>query len=109
MDKITISYRPHFHLRMTEEETGTLMTLAARHYSPECKAAGREGGFIYGWHNSARFGSGQATASFRELDIASKVCELAGFAGCTDQEVLIADEFCRRVREAIQEANSTKG
>lgn len=69
---------PRFYLRIPLKCVEVLSDCAKKHYSYDCKQAALQGGFLYGWVNhltNADYSDPEVTATWRELDILSKIIE----------------------------------
>lgn len=75
---IQIQGEPVFYLHITKSVIDTCLTLSSLHYDGTCKAAGKLGGFLYGWKNHIEHFTPETLvrASFRELDLLLKICEM---------------------------------
>lgn len=84
-----VRFTPRARVVFTEEEIKTLLRCSESHYDGVCKAAGREGGFLYGMMNrfalreaakrdSANADQSEAThdLEWREIDTLLKILEV---------------------------------
>jgi hypothetical protein len=80
------SYEVQAEVELTFDEADALCELARSHYDGTCKAAGKEGGFIYGWRNqtdvSWRTEDDEdepvvVRMSARQIDLCCKILEMA--------------------------------
>jgi len=102
--------RPHFELFLNLELVEALKEAALRHYSPECIAAGQVSGFIYGWYNHYKYTPvedgcdiGPVSATFGQLDIASKCMEAA-----PRETAALLGEFAMFIRDTVSAALHVK-
>ena len=85
--KIKIEWRPLFWLDLKREDLEPLFVLADHHYDGACKAAARQGGFMYGWRNIVSSRPPEdveepvlCSADRRQLDLTLKTCEAVSMA-----------------------------
>lgn len=113
--KIEITMQPLFWLALTREELEPLFLLASHHYDGACKAAARQGGFLYGWRSivssrlpSQEMGHPLCSGSRRDLDTVLKICEGIRLAvSCkllTVEQGAIANRVCALIMTAMGEA-----
>lgn len=78
--KIAVTLDPVFHLPLEPSDARLLQDLALHHYDWDCIAAGRVGGFIFGWVNMLCHGerADSVRATRRQMDLTLKVLELRG-------------------------------
>ncbi len=66
-------------VELTKEELDICLDCSARHYDGRCKAAGQQGGFLYGFKNQLAFGEDQTKVevviSTHDLDTLVKILE----------------------------------
>lgn len=73
---ISITASPRFYISLAVVHIGYLMAMSNAHYDHRCKAAGSNGGFIYGWNNwSTHAPDARHGMSLDELDTLLKICE----------------------------------
>lgn len=111
MNKIPVTMRasPVFFISFTLEQVKSIMAMCELHYSAECKAAGRVGGFVYGWKNHLTYidatePTPQVEATHHQLDILSKICE-----NPLDQHRELAQEITAMVWYAIRAEHKELG
>lgn len=113
--KVQIYMQPQFWLEISQKEVDPLCILGDHHYDSVCRAATKQGGFIYGWRNQVAFNieSNQEEAPFcsatrRELDTLLKLCEplrmLHMAKLVTDDQRTAIDQLCATVLTAIEQA-----
>lgn len=109
-----IEWRPTYRLKLTSEHTAVLTKLAALHYSGECIAAGKPGGFLWGWTNQAAWAADPAPSmsdgSSRQLDICLKIMEMSDCPGLLDDsERKVRDELRETIRTVLAAGNLGRG
>ena len=74
---MSFSYKVITNFTLTKAEMDHLMLTASKHYDNKCKAAGEQGGFIYGWKNSLwNKDDVEVEATIHQLDLVTKILEL---------------------------------
>ena len=75
----TIRATPRFYINMSIEYLDVLMDCSKKHDCLDCKQAGLQGGFLYGWYGSVSHLADDeepiVTATWRDLDLLSKIIE----------------------------------
>jgi len=72
-------FKPMAMIVFTDVEIKTLLKCSAAHYDYECKAAGQEGGFLYGINNRQSMGTDTAhELSPHQIDTLLKIMEVYG-------------------------------
>lgn len=102
--KITIDWTPKFSCEFTLEQLDRLIEISKRHYDGVCRSASGENGFLIQWRQRIEaeiFNSIYAT--FRELDIVLKICEMAHFYQF-DKKIISA--MCSDIHAALSKANN---
>lgn len=115
--KIEIHGQPVFLIELSVPQLEVLLQLSESHYEGKCKAASRQGGFLYGWRNTLVVFPEMGTttpevppvveASGDELGTCLKLLEMAGslyLANCISEDrphLDIAVELVRRFRKAL--------
>lgn len=112
--EIEITLQAKFWLRLSAWDVGLLMKMAEHHYDGACKAAGRSGGFLFGWRNtvwavaSEGIGTALCDANRRELDTMLKICEGTRMAVraqlLTAEDATRLDALCALVLTALEQA-----
>ncbi len=79
-------------VKLTPEEVDFFHKASQLHYDGKCKAAGRPGGFIFGWCNMLRFEEEtpeeiEVTIDGYALGVMSKIIEISDHVGNNGAEV----------------------
>lgn len=99
--RATIHAMPRFELEITSGVVAGLLLLSRHHYDGTCQMAGRPGGFLWGWKNSAEWAAQVSeptvvTGSFRDLDLTLKICEcLTVLSPCYYRDIVEYRTFVR--------------
>jgi hypothetical protein len=115
---IEITMRPVFWLSLFRRDVDILLKLAEHHYDSECRAAGRLGGFLFGWRNVTSQQDDQSATEIedvskcngtrRDLDIVMKICEGARPAVrsrlITQEDMARVDILCSTIMTALETA-----
>lgn len=114
MVRFEVTWRPVFWLHLTSEHTALLKKLSQLHYSPECIAAGRQGGFLWGWINLTDgppdTDPPMVSGGSRELDICLKIMEMSDCPGLlTAEERAVRDLLRAAIRLALAAGNRGPG
>lgn len=100
----TVSYSPAFHLTLNKEIVDLIIEKGLNHYDSACRAACKQGGFIYGWRNCVNC-EATCTASFRELDLTLKILEnICG--GIKETEISL--EYKKFINNLLHDSNQKK-
>ena len=100
----TVSYSPVFHLTLNKDIVDLIVEKGLNHYDGTCRAACKQGGFIYGWRNCVNC-EATCTASFRELDLTLKILE--DFCGGLE-EARISLEYKKFIKDLLDSSNQEK-
>ncbi len=118
MVNIEIEMRPYFWLSLFRRDVDVLVLLAEHHYDGACRAAGRQGGFLYGWFNITRDQSPcgeykieevpKCNGTRRDLDTVLKICEGTRLAVSakilTTEDAQRIDTLCSTIMTALDAA-----
>jgi hypothetical protein len=84
-----------------------LFRKSAEHYDMTCRDASKKGGFIYGWVNRLNEPNATFPASFRQLDLTLKICEVSNNQGnYTDFDKNRTVEYSSFVIRLLKESNA---
>lgn len=111
--RIEILMQAQFWLALTREDLEPLFILSQHHYDGVCRAAGVQGGFLYGWRNQvsahvpANSDSPLCQGSRRDLDTLLKTCEGTRMAASckliTPEQERRVNQLCALVWTALSE------
>jgi hypothetical protein len=107
---IDIRAKAEFQIPVRRVHVQALMVMSAYHYDHKCKAASREGGFLYGWKNEVncyRFRSrgskyNYVSASTDEIDTCLKIMENSLVIGKNPRYMTAMADLQRNFLGAIQ-------
>ena len=101
--KASIIALPEFQLSLTKPLLDVLCKCATMHYDRTCKDSIKQGGLLFGWNNELDFGS-NCTATLRELDLTTKICEVQAYTASTlsDEEKQLLNSYLELVDKTIK-------
>lgn len=100
--KIQIKAEPKFWLGVKLDTILALKRCAELQYDAACRAAAMKGGFIYGWENIIVNDLEMVSATWRELDMSLKICEMGVHATAEERELI--NTYSNSVRAAMTKA-----
>lgn len=99
---IETNWSPSFRISIHADMVKALTKVARRHYDYACKSmADHE---LVRWLSLSENDFG-VSASFRDLDLTLKICEMRALV-CDEYEIVLLDRYVRIVRDALQKANT---
>lgn len=108
--KVKVVGRPVFYFELSKAILQMVLIEASTHYDYKCRQASVQGGFVYGWYQSACFsddGVAQIRAEWGELDLLLKILELRHFNSVAEH-VRQMDKLSSQVHTMMQMINERK-
>ena len=107
METCKFTYKVGILVNFTDDELTLLRDCCLGHYDHRVKAAGAEGGFVYGWLNArCEMGEAAVRCSFDELDTCAKALEIGSEQLVEDDGKSLTEPYKARLdlRAAIKTA-----
>lgn len=116
-----VLYQPKLIIQLTVADVGLLITCSELHYDAKCNAAGKLGGFLYGWNNVVKWAAeddgshckparvAEIITDFAECDLAAKITEQLGGPSIRNKDITALHAFfsncCHVINLKYREVN----